>query len=354
MPYVDFFLGAGSPTGFVGYFSELIRPDKQFVTTLLKSGPGCGKSTFIKKLSQHLEGDAVVERIHCSADDISLDGIICQKKHFAIIDATAPHIVEPKYPGAVENVLSLYHLLNNEELRKNQLELIELFRQNSCFHERATRYITAAGSLVHDSMRVAGYCCDTAKLQNFCNRITAKKLKKYKDQKGSEDIRVLGATTPNGNIFYGQTIKTLADEVVVIEDNYGFVSKTIMTAVRDAAINNGYNIYTCYCAMSPYEKIEHIIIPEISLGFTTKNDYSQFDYGNSEVIKSSRFMRADQLSGRKKRLKFNKNTTKELLFQASQMLKEAKLVHDKIEQHYSAAMDFNRLDEELQRIKSEI
>ena len=41
---IDFFLGAATPAGFKGYFEPLRRePGMQMY--LIKSGPGCGKST---------------------------------------------------------------------------------------------------------------------------------------------------------------------------------------------------------------------------------------------------------------------------------------------------------------------
>lgn len=43
-PSLDFFLGATTPAGFKGYFTQLARePGVQLY--LIKSGPGCGKST---------------------------------------------------------------------------------------------------------------------------------------------------------------------------------------------------------------------------------------------------------------------------------------------------------------------
>jgi hypothetical protein len=45
---IDFFLGATTPAGFRGYFEPLRRePGMQML--LIKSGPGCGKSTLMKR-----------------------------------------------------------------------------------------------------------------------------------------------------------------------------------------------------------------------------------------------------------------------------------------------------------------
>ena len=52
---VDFFLGTTTPAGFHGYFRELGQePGMQLY--LIKSGPGCGKSTMMKQLARLSEG----------------------------------------------------------------------------------------------------------------------------------------------------------------------------------------------------------------------------------------------------------------------------------------------------------
>lgn len=64
-PSVDFFLGATTPAGFKGYFAPLRRePGMQLV--LLKSGPGCGKSTLMKRLARAAQDKGEpIQRIHC-------------------------------------------------------------------------------------------------------------------------------------------------------------------------------------------------------------------------------------------------------------------------------------------------
>ena len=99
---VDFFLGATTPAGFKGYFEPLRRePGMQMY--LIKSGPGCGKSTLMKQLAQKAEQQGQsIERVHCASDPDSLDGVVFLGQRAAIVDATAPHVLEPDAPGADE------------------------------------------------------------------------------------------------------------------------------------------------------------------------------------------------------------------------------------------------------------
>lgn len=85
-----YFLGANTPQGFYSLYNEWID-QKKTTFYVLKGGPGCGKSTLMKKIGEKLEADgAQVEYIICSGDPDSLDGIYLPEKQVAIVDGTSP------------------------------------------------------------------------------------------------------------------------------------------------------------------------------------------------------------------------------------------------------------------------
>ena len=90
---VDFFLGATTPAGFKGYFEPLRRePGMQMY--LIKSGPGCGKSTLMKQLAQKAEQQGQsIERVHCASDPDSLDGVVFLGQRAAIVQISPNPIV---------------------------------------------------------------------------------------------------------------------------------------------------------------------------------------------------------------------------------------------------------------------
>ena len=139
---IDFFLGATTPAGFKGYFEPLRRePGMQML--LIKSGPGCGKSTLMKRLAQAAEHSGeTVERIHCASDPDSLDGVILPGRRKAIVDATAPHTMEPDAPGADEIVVSLYHTIDAEKLHEHTGEVKALFARNALLRSRVYPHIS--------------------------------------------------------------------------------------------------------------------------------------------------------------------------------------------------------------------
>ncbi|MEE1463084.1 MAG: hypothetical protein UF444_10485 [Ruthenibacterium lactatiformans] len=256
-------------------------------------------------------------------------------------------MLEPVYPVAFEDIVSLYRAVDRHKLQAHRSEIISLFRQNTALVERATRYITAAGSLLQDSMRVALSCTDTAKARAFAGTLS----RRYISSSGEaphEEIRLLSALTLQGIIFYSNTIAKLADTTVVLDDEYGAASRTLLYALREEALQKGHNIVTCYCSMSPYEKIEHLFIPALRLCFVTSNSYHPIQFSGQRTIHCTRFCNKEGLKLRRKRLHFNKRAVDELFAQASSIQKEAKECHDALEQYYIDAVDFTFLEKAYQ------
>lgn len=115
---IQYFLGANSPAGFYSLYSELLSPETANAIYILKGGPGCGKSTLMRRVAQQAaQAGETVEYILCSADPDSLDGVVLPRLGAALVDGTAPHVVEPKYPGAVEQYVNLGNCYDRAGLR---------------------------------------------------------------------------------------------------------------------------------------------------------------------------------------------------------------------------------------------
>ena len=93
---IQYFLGANSPTGFYSLYDQLLPPEQASAIYILKGGPGCGKSTLMRRVAALAqEAGEPVEYILCSGDPDSLDAIVLPDRHAAIVDGTAPHDTAP-------------------------------------------------------------------------------------------------------------------------------------------------------------------------------------------------------------------------------------------------------------------
>ena len=94
------FPGGNTSEGFYSYYDYVLPQERAERIFILKGGPGVGKSTFMKKIAEEMLNRGYdVEYMHCSSDPSSLDGIVVPAKNVAVIDGTAPHVIDPKNPG---------------------------------------------------------------------------------------------------------------------------------------------------------------------------------------------------------------------------------------------------------------
>ena len=101
-------VGANSGEGFQNLFGELMDLEHTYDFMVLKGGPGVGKNTFMREIGRTMEqAGAKVEYLWCSGDPDSLDGVVLPELKCAIADGTSPHVIEPKYPAAVDRYVDL-------------------------------------------------------------------------------------------------------------------------------------------------------------------------------------------------------------------------------------------------------
>ena len=93
---IQYFLGANSPSGFYSLYDQLIPPETAQAIYILKGGPGCGKSTLMRKVAAALAQEGFQgEYILCSGDPDSLDAVVFPALGTALVDGTAPHAAAP-------------------------------------------------------------------------------------------------------------------------------------------------------------------------------------------------------------------------------------------------------------------
>lgn len=351
---INYFLGCGSPEGFVSFFSELYAFDGKWKPYIIKGGPGTGKSTLMKNIAAELERrDYTVERIHCSSDPESLDGVICRELNFSIADGTSPHIIEPKYPGAVETIINLGDFWKGSELFKKSKDIIAITQKNLQCHSRCERFLSAAGKVRWDTQKICEDAVLEYKIHAYTDRFSRRRFSKTGSEKGSERKIFISAFTPLGVRFFGETVSAYADEIIGVEDKTILASGLLFEELKNLALKNGYDVISCFCPLAPHAFPEHIIIPALSLAFIRKHD-GLYEADFTRTIHCDRFLDKGKISERKNRLILNSRIQNELLCEAVISLKEAKKTHDEIEKLYIPSMDFSQFDKIKKRILSEI
>lgn len=364
----EFFAGANSADGFYSCFEDMYSISSGDIMYILKGGPGTGKSTLMKNVTKKLiEKGEKATLFYCSSDPDSLDGAVFEKSGTGIADGTAPHIMEARFLGVCERIVPLSECLDNSLLYDERERLLSLYALNSSLHKKASRLIRAAGRLLDDSFAIDCRRTDLDKAADFARKLAdrvfvEKNMACDEDNRGSdgrrgegrEIKRFLSGITPKGTAVFSKTPKKLCEKVITVEDRYGGASSVIMSVLRERALREGLTVYVCPCALHPSRKIDHILIPQKNVAFCTVNRTLDIETDTSRKIHARRFKKEDRSGEYQSRLKFNAKASEELIGAASQILKQAKTVHDQIESFYITAMNFDGCKAYENRVVREI
>jgi hypothetical protein len=105
----------------------------------------------------------------------------------------------------------------------------------------------------------------------------------------------------------------------------------------------------------PFEKIEHIFIPQLKLAFLTSNSYHKFQNADSfNVIRAKRFLDENVMRTNKQKLKFNSTVKKEMITEAVKIMKQAKITHDLLEKLYIKNVSFDKMSELIEKLTEKI
>lgn len=338
-----FFLGTNGPNGFFSYFDHLIDYNTAKDVTIIKGGPGCGKSTYMKIVDEALMcKDA--EYIHCSSDPKSLDGIIYLKAGVAMVDGTAPHIYEPMLPGAVDAYVNLGLYTKRGELNDKRGDIERLKRDAKACFAMSARWVAAA-KLIDDT------AFDKVVDSNILMRIS----KRAKALCGAEiplrkrapvpyTKRFLSSITPDGHIALFDTVSENFGRVIALDDNYGLSAFCLNPIVKHASVN-GYKAIACYSPLQPDSRIEHVLIPELGLAFVTNSRALPYKDEITRHIRLDALIPKEKLRGNRSYLRFLSQTRSSFISESVEQLKAAHSCHAELEKLYNPYIDFNAIKE---------
>lgn len=344
------FLGGNTPCGFVSFFDELYNPYEKHRALIIKGGPGTGKSGIMKTVAKKAEEKGYsTEYIYCASDPKSLDGVIIPELKLAIADGTSPHVIEPVFPGAAEKIINTGDCWDDQKLFSKGDEIRRLTLENSLHHRRSSAYLSAAGKLKEENSRAIDPFINREKIYSYALRFVNRELPEISKTPGRKKRRFLSAITPEGKVFLSDSVKKQAHRIIGVEDEFSDCAALLIDRIGELAVKRGYDVYFCYCPMSPKGECEHIIIPSASLALISEKSTHNTNLEYDRVLHSRRFL-YEGTEKHKKRLSLNRRLQNELLNESIECLKKAKQVHDDLEKIYIDAMDFDTLGKTAQKI----
>lgn len=333
----DFFLGANTPQGFVSLFPQLAEEDASFYISAIKSGPGCGKSTFLRQIADW-DGSGRVERFFCSSDPDSLDGVLRHDDHLAVLDGTAPHVYDPPFPGVQGGYITLPAFLDPAGLAGKRSRLEQLSRRSKEHYAQAYRLLGAAALLEERMQTQLRPLSSPQRLLRRAAGIASREVpKRAPGGVGIKRLRFLDGMTPQGPIFLRNTVSALADRVYLLEDRCG-LSAEMLSFLCDQALAQGCEVYACLNPQNP-ATILHLLLPGLGLAFITEDGTRMPDAEVYRRIRIDAYLPPEALRPIRGKLRLLMQLRTSILEDAAAELSAAHSLHDEIEGIYRPHLD---------------
>jgi hypothetical protein len=349
-----FFLGSNSPSGFYAYFDHLIDIDSAAAVYIVKGCPGRFQTTFmLRAASPLIEAGFEPEYIVSPLNPDSLDGIVFPELGAAFVDGTAPHVVEPLYPGLAESYVDLGRFCSNASLMQRRSEVMSTFRAYRAVFPEVYKCLSAASVIGNELFRCLYSEDSRSKTLKRTDGIIKREIKRG-SRTGHDKVRFLSAVTHKGILFFNDTAAAICPKIFELYDTCG-LSHFALSRIRDAALNAGHDVISCPCPMNPAAKLDHLLIPDLGIAFLTINDYlPSGSYEPYRRIHLDAYIGKDILTGSQKRIKFLEKTYTSLINDATEKLNEAKEICDVLESLYAPVMDVDGIAEYADNIGSEL
>lgn len=349
---LNYFAGGNTSKGFYSLFdSNLANLERLFI---LKGGPGTGKSYLIKKVGREWKKRGYsLEYMYCSSDKDSVDGIVIRELNVGIVDGTKPHVLEPKFPGVIDDYVNLGVAWDAYKLRNKKDEIIPL-----------TKQVSAAFQSAYDSFRDAQVLHEKRKLRvnqllnsDKVKMLTEELVNTLFNQKSQVATAIIkhrfhGANTPTGPFSFMEELTQPLQKRYFLNGRPGTGKSTLLQRLLLEAEVRGYDAEVYHCGFEP-ESIDLLIIRELDVAiFDNKYPHELQPERETDVVINMEevVLEIDMFEEDETVIQtYEKNMNEGIA-----SLAKAKILRDKLEDYYIHAMDFSVTTKIRNHIQKEI
>ncbi|MBE6996495.1 MAG: hypothetical protein E7429_07220, partial [Ruminococcaceae bacterium] len=281
------------------------------------------------------QAGTAVEYLWCSGDPDSLDGVVLPELRCAVADGTSPHVIEPRYPAAVDRYVDLGRFYDLTAAKRAAEEAKAYTRSYQAAYASAYRCLKAARQVELDAIAAVRGGFDAQRAERRVGGIIQRELRRRGGERGKTTRRFLGSITHKGSVWRYDSVDALCSRVYEFADSWELAGGA-MSKLHRAAVEKGWDVIACAAPEEP-DRIEHLLIPGLGLAFVTSRP------GMEYVKRPYRRVRVDAMAGvgEKGRLRFQSRMASVLREEGIEALKEAKTQHDRLEAVYNPYVDFD-------------
>jgi energy-coupling factor transporter ATP-binding protein EcfA2 len=342
------FASSNTSQGFYTFIPELITGLARVY--ILKGAAGSGKSTFIRLLGEALyEQGYEVEFWVSATDGSSLDGVYIPQLRSAVVNGSLPTPVDPEYPGSKAEIINLGTYWDKEVIDGNRHHIevqAEIFHRH---HIEAISALKGAARLKEEVKKIAASRLNMEKINNLVEKLAGDIM----ENQAAEKHYFASVVTAEGMINYLDEISTGCRKRYIFKGPTGSGKSTVIREVAERARQRGYLLEYYHCGID-VDNIVMVIVPNLQLAL--------IDAGNIEIgikpwditIDMNICLDNDKIDYNDGKLNENMRSIESMLLAAQNELQAADGAIKQIKKIYSAAMDFEALDNRRNEVREEI
>lgn len=253
---------------------------------------------------------------------------------------TAPHVVEPRFPGAVERYVNLGACYDTAVLSEKKERVMELMAGYQGAYRRAYRCLKGAGQLMEDNLELLETNELKEKIKKRAKGIIAREIPKH-GTGGTVTERFLSAVTCRGQMCLFDTADELCKRIYELSDSYG-LAHLLLEELLGAAVERGHDAIACPDPMAP-NRLQHLLLPGLGVAFVTGSPELPYPGKPYRRIRLDAMADQEELRRHKARIRFSRKVARALLDEGMETLAAEKELHDELEKIYNPHVDFDRV-----------
>lgn len=350
------FPGGITYLGFYSFYQYLAGENKKHIY-IIKGGPGVGKSTFMKKIAHVvLEKGYDLEYHCCSSDKNSIDGVYIPELGVALLDGTSPHMVDPKYPGAVDEIINLGDYWEESKIIPYRQDIIAT-------RETISRSFQAAYFALKDVKNALDewdFYLQPYHNWRGINSYYLDIIKELKDTaeigQGRERHLFAWGHTPQGKTQYIDSLIQESKTLYLLSGQEGTGKATLLSRIAEYGkiLNLDLEIY--HNALEP-QKIDLLNFPNLKLSLAISSiDYPYIPEFSGRIITLDfdQYINSKELKIHQEHMASCRQRIEDGYKRANAHTQQAKSLHDKLEGYYISAMNFAGIEKKREVVLEKI
>ena len=337
-----YFAAANGFTGFRSYFGEVFNPKNYDALYVIKGGPGTGKSSLMRRISDAIsKRGAETEEILCSSDSDSLDGIILKSndKKIAMLDGTSPHERDAIIPGAIDCIINLGECWDANWLKAQRDKILTLTSEKKRAYSSAYFYLNLAGVYWDRRTQIK-----KSKINiRFLNSLAKSKAELIKGATSGEKItRLISGFGKKGYITLDTPERITSERYTLCGDDVCAVE--YLNLLSEYLYRYGVEFIHCVNPLDG-EATEAVYIPSLSIFVSCREGGTEIELYDAMTSLTE---------SEKESLRIGEEIYNRAIFEGERWFRIAADLHARLEEIYTSAMNFDLVDNIFNKTLKEI